>query len=186
MRSMISGARRCRLPRHPARRADLQSEPTCTCAGHLYSVSTSCRPIPRRRSPRTASISKCDVEIGRAHIGIGMGNRGSSMRRRRIRSPSTIWLSEGLSHHRGNRDLVLGPDIIGLKAPTLGFGDGSSVQRTGQQRRVGAQRRQLISSARRRRRQFRPAPDHWFHQDRRPHQLSHGAHRSRQGDAAAG
>ena len=125
-----------------------------------------------------------DIDIGKAHVGIGMVYRGKldkpgARLGRRARSRQ-----RGLPHHRrlGDAGARSRSSSTGSAVPRPA--DRRRVQRPGQQRRRHPQRRDASTQGRRRGRHsggHRPL----VHEDRRSHHLSDGSHRSRQGHAAA-
>ena len=115
-----------------------------------------------------------DVEIGKAHIGIGVVHRG------KLASPAPDSVAEhdqvSEVYHiiEGTATLMLGPDIVGAKR--------RNTRGRGTPTRVDPERRLVRSEAGRRRRDPR-GHGPLVHEDRRPRHLSDGADRSRQGNA---
>ena len=126
-----------------------------------------------------------DVEIGKAHIGIGVVHRGKLD----APAPDSVAEHDQVSevYHiiDGSATLVLGPDIVGKKRrpATLetvrlfnGPGNNGSSIRNGVTHELKAGDVIVIPG------RHRPL----VHEDRRSHHLPDGPHRSRQGDAAQG
>ena len=124
-----------------------------------------------------------DIEIGKAHVGIGMVYRGkldepAAELGRRARSGQ-----RGLSHHLRHSDAGARPGYHQPAAPSGDAADRCRVQRAGKQR-IGYPERRGPSAEGGRRRGDSGGHGTLVHEDRRSHQLPDGAHRSRQGDAA--
>ena len=119
-----------------------------------------------------------DIDIGKAHIGIGVVHRG------KLTSPAPESVAgarsrqRGLSHHRRLGDARHQPRHRRHEAAAGDARDRAPVQRSGQQRIVGAQRRRARAEGGRRHRDSRGHRP-LVHEDRRPHQLPDGPHRSR-------
>ena len=126
-----------------------------------------------------------DVDIGKSHVAIGMVYRGKLDAPAKESVAEHDLVSEVYHIVDGSGTLVLGPDLVGKKRRPA---DAETVRLfNGPGNNAESIRNGVTYQSQSRRRRHHPgrhrAP---VHQDRRSHQLHHGAHRSRQGDAGDG
>jgi mannose-6-phosphate isomerase-like protein (cupin superfamily) len=123
-----------------------------------------------------------DVEIGKSNVAIGLVYRG------KLDSPAPDSVAEhdqvSEVYHviDGSGTLMLGPDIVGFKPDERG---GAPAQRTGGQWFIDPQRYGLSTQGWRHG-HYPGRHRALVHENRRPHHVHHGAHRSRQGNADEG
>ena len=161
-------------------------QPTCAMCPGYYIPAEELRAYTQKAVAEKLTDQQVrDVEIGKAHIGIGMVHRG------RLDKP----LPDSVAEHDqvsevyyiidGTATLMLGPDITNRqrRPATLqtvrefnGPGNNGSEIRNGVAHNLKAGDVVVIPG------RHRPL----VHEDRRPHRLHDGAHRPRQGDAAQG
>ena len=175
-----------RLPRHRAQRtgrqsaADLQHVPGNLHPGRRTAVLRQEGDRGEAGRPASARCRYRQVPCRDRHGVSRQARRAGKGIRRRARSRQ-----RGLSHRRRLGHAGAGSGSRRQETPPRDGGDRPPVQRAGQQFRGDPQWGDLPAQGRRRGHHSRRhrAP---VHQDRRPHQLHHGAHRSRQGDAGDG
>ena len=161
-------------------------QPTCRMCEGTYLPATEIQDyLKKALAEKRTDQQARDVDIGRAHIGIGVVHRGKLD----APAPNSVaehdLVSEVYYIMSGSGTLVLGPDIADLKrrpatAETVrlfnGPGNNGTTIRNGKTYNLNPRGRGHHS---RRHRAL-------VHQDRGSHQLCDGANRSRQGDAAYG
>ena len=186
MRSMILGlaAAVCLVIPLSAQQTDPQ--PTCKmCPGTYIPVDELQAYTKKAIAEKRTDQQVRDVDIGKAHIGIGMVYRGKLD----APAPESVaehdLVSEVYHIIDGSGTLVLGPDIADMKRRPAtqetvrlfnGPGNNGTTIRNGKTYNLQGRRRGHHSGRHRA----------LVHQDRRSHHLPDGAHRSRQSDADHG
>ena len=161
-------------------------QPTCEmCPGYYIPASELQAYTKKAIAEKLIDQQVRDVDIGKAHVGIGMVHRGKLDAPRPNSVAEHDQVSEVYHVIDGSGDAGPRSGHHQPAAATRHAADGPRVQRAGQQRLGHPQRRDLRPQARRRRGDpggHRPL----VHEDRRSHRLPDGPHRSGQGHAAQG
>ena len=168
-----------------AQQRQTDPQPTCSMCPGTYIPLSELQGYTRKAIAENLVDQQVrDIEIGKAHVGIGM------VYRKKLDAPA----AESVAEHdlvsevyhivEGSATLLLGPDITEMKRrpATLetvrlfnGPGNNGSAIRNGVSYQLKAGDVVVIPAG----------TGHQFTQDRRPHFVLDGPHRSRQGDAAA-
>ena len=161
-------------------------QPTCAMCPGYYIPAEELRAYTQKAVAEKLTDQQVrDIEIGKAHIGIGMVHRGKLDKPLPDSVAEHDQVSEVYYIIEGTATLMLGPDITNRQRRPATLQTVREFNGPGQQRLGDQERRRPQPQGRRRGgdpRRHRPL----VHEDRRPRRLHDGAHRSRQGHAAQG